>query len=413
MNALERAREVFRRSVESEYSSFYKDLYSGHLEPGFDPNTEQKWRRIPLLSKADIIAVPCLKRVFVPYQKIDEIWSTSGTTGSGICSVPRIELRHIPLEENIDGRIYLCFHLSANRQRMYLPNLSSVKVMVADRSNLGATAALAARFGIDAISSPASAAIAIAPHLRARMDLGKIKKIQLIHERCTPLQLHALKDLYPQARIVSYYAVTEGGGMIAISPEAPSGDHPLAVKPLPDAFIEILDESNAVLENDGDTGELVVTTLDEKVLPLIRYKTGDRARILVRGKDTLYEVTGRVVEERVKIGGGEVVLSELERVLSSITNPVIMDFEAVVTEEVAGNVPIPKLSLKVFVREGVGESACARIASDIAEHLRVHQEKTYADGVRKGVFAPLACKVEYYGENTDRKRRFLTDARGA
>ncbi len=410
MNKFDRARGVFKSCMENEYSSFYRNLYAGRLAAGYSLDTEREWQRIPLLSKADIIAVPCLKRIFVPYQRIDEVWSTSGTTASGICTVPRIELRHIPLESNAVGRTYLCFHLSANRQRMYLPD-PSVKIMVADRGNLEATAALAARFGIDAIAAPASAAIAIAPHLRARMDLANIRKIQLIHERCTLLQLRALEGLYPQARIVSYYAVTEGGGMIAISPENPPTEHPLAVNPLPDAYVEIIDGDGTVLGSDGDVGELVVTTLDEKVLPLIRYTTGDRARIVVRDQP-LFEVIGRVAEERVKIGGGEVVLSEVERVLSELKHPEIMDFEAVVTEEDAAGIPTPKLTITLLCSEDADASRASEIASHIAEGLRVTADKTYADGERKGVFAPLQCIIERYGGDTGRKRRFLTDARG-
>lgn len=44
-----------------------------------------------------------------------------------------------------------------------------------------------------------------------------------------------------------------------------------------DLFLEILDPVTGLPVPDGETGEIVLTTLHREAMPLIRYRTGDAA----------------------------------------------------------------------------------------------------------------------------------------
>lgn len=67
---------------------------------------------------------------------------------------------------------------------------------------------------------------------------------------------------------------------------------------------EIIDENGRVLP-DGEWGELVITTIDMQALPLIRYRTGDRTRILpacecggvTRRIDRVHRLDGEAAEQ--------------------------------------------------------------------------------------------------------------------
>ena len=70
---------------------------------------------------------------------------------------------------------------------------------------------------------------------------------------------------------------------------------------------EITDESGSPVP-DGEWGELVITTIDMNVLPLIRFRTGDRARFL-KGQCSCGSVTKRL--DRVRRIGRDAEMLEL------------------------------------------------------------------------------------------------------
>lgn len=73
--------------------------------------------------------------------------------------------------------------------------------------------------------------------------------------------------------VLDHYGMTEtcfGGGVQCL---AKSGYH---LREL-DLFLEILDPVTGLPVPDGETGEIVLTTLHREALPLIRYRTGDAA----------------------------------------------------------------------------------------------------------------------------------------
>jgi acyl-CoA synthetase (AMP-forming)/AMP-acid ligase II len=73
------------------------------------------------------------------------------------------------------------------------------------------------------------------------------------------------------------------------------------------AFLEIMDE-----DTDG-IGDLVVTTLTNEYMPLLRYRIGD----LVERRGDRYEFTGRR-SDVIVVGGAKVLPGRVEEVLRSV-----------------------------------------------------------------------------------------------
>jgi len=122
---------------------------------------------------------------------------------------------------------------------------------------------------------------------------GSLRKALVSADACPPSVQKACEELLG-SKLFPHYGSREMGMAGAICCSAHEGMH------LRENCViaEIVDESGSVLP-DGEKGELVITTVGMEALPLIRYKTGDLARILPGicpcGSEVLrLEVLGRI-----------------------------------------------------------------------------------------------------------------------
>jgi len=63
-------------------------------------------------------------------------------------------------------------------------------------------------------------------------------------------------------------------------------------------FAEVIDPVSGCIVKDGETGELVLTTLQREAMPLIRYRTGDFACLSPSHKGRILRVSGRIDSSR-------------------------------------------------------------------------------------------------------------------
>ncbi|WP_445496244.1 phenylacetate--CoA ligase family protein [Photorhabdus sp. SF281] len=95
-------------------------------------------------------------------------------------------------------------------------------------------------------------------------------------ESLFPEQLTLLGHVFPHARIGSIGCASVDAGLIgAASPDCGHGEHRVFDT---DTMIEIIDESSGQpITVSGQNGMLVVTNLQRRLMPVIRYPTGDLA----------------------------------------------------------------------------------------------------------------------------------------
>ena len=78
------------------------------------------------------------------------------------------------------------------------------------------------------------------------------------------------------------YGMTETGGIGTLGQDCPAHD---GLHVWEDHYcVEILDHSTGLPVPDGEYGEVAITSLTREALPVIRFKTGDRSRIVSRAK---------------------------------------------------------------------------------------------------------------------------------
>ena len=414
MNPLEKAYRAYRQGVSNPHSDFYRNLYGPLVLQTEFPSSPGEWERVPFLTKRDILRVPYHKRIFVPKEEVVDIRLTSGTSSIGMLCLPRAALRERDFETAL-GRgkssmtfLYLTHHSSYIRR-----NAGAFRPLVAaDRMNLPASAHLAAQMNVDSIFGAASILISFAPYLQQYKHAEKILVLELGLERYTSLQLQTLGKFYPNADIRFNYVQAESAGVIGLSPEVPVPGHPYAIELRKDLYyIEIVDNNGVVLPENAD-GEIVTTTLSEnRAFPLIRYRTGDAARMFSHEGKSFFEILGRAADDHIAISGGRLIHAELEKAVTLVAGDAVVDFEAEVVEVIHNNIPLPKLSITLFTL-GITEKLSAQyLAENIAKELRVSQKNFYADGVRLGMYAPLSCTVSALQSTFDQKRRHLVDRR--
>lgn len=123
--------------------------------------------------------------------------------------------------------------------------------------------------------------------------------------------------------VYDHYGITEAGLGFSIECEMHQGLHIREN----DLLVEIIDCQTNLPVADGQWGELVFTTLTRRAMPLIRYRTGDKARLLAAPCPC-----GSVVKRMDKIPGRIVQLQEpysmplLDELLFQL--PQVVDYQA-------------------------------------------------------------------------------------
>ena len=144
------------------------------------------------------------------------------------------------------------------------------------------------------------------PHLKALLVAGEPGgSIPEVRARLTKLW-------GDHVRVCDHHGLTETGPVTHQDPENPGR---LIV--MEDAFYaEILDPDTDQEVQDGETGELTLTTLRRTACPLFRYRTGDLVRKLRSNKQLILEggILGRI-DDMVLVRGVNVYPSAIDRVV--------------------------------------------------------------------------------------------------
>lgn len=143
----------------------------------------------------------------------------------------------------------------------------------------------------------------------------KLRSILLSTDH-VPLSLSERLERAFNCRVYNHYGMTEmglGGGVFC---DANYGYHLREA----DMLFEVVDPTSGIQMPDGESGELVFTTLTREGMPLIRYRTGDRARFLKEPcpcgskLNSLERITGRL-DQSFLLAGVTFHLSEFDELL--------------------------------------------------------------------------------------------------
>jgi phenylacetate-coenzyme A ligase PaaK-like adenylate-forming protein len=162
---------------------------------------------------------------------------------------------------------------------------------------------------------------------RDRVPAGLIKSVLLSSDHVPQVVVDEVMRVW-RCSVFEHYGMAEMGFGGGAHCSAHAGYHLREA----DLLFEIIDPGTGRPVPDGETGEIVFTTLTRKAMPLIRYRTGDLARfipgpcscgtILKR----LDRIRGRLREGVVLGRGHPFSISDLDEVVFAV--PGVLDYQA-------------------------------------------------------------------------------------
>lgn len=281
--------DCIRRTVDSavQNSPFYRDhlggLKSGHIRTMADVE------RIPTMSAEDIARNPAAM-VCVSQSEISRIitLSTSGTTGNP----KRIYFSEDDLELTVEFFMHGMKTLVGEKDRVLIlmpgEKFGSVGYILKDAlARIGVFSEVHGvvndmvscledieRFGINCLVGIPVQVLELSYEAQRRGMKG-IERV-LLSADYVPDSLARMVEENLGCTVFSHYGMTEMGFGGGVECSAFEGYHLRET----DLYFEILDPETGVPLEDGLLGEVALTTLNRRGMPLIRYRTGDISRFL-------------------------------------------------------------------------------------------------------------------------------------
>ncbi|WP_411337696.1 DVU_1553 family AMP-dependent CoA ligase [Ruminococcus gauvreauii] len=333
---LGRIREVIRM-VKRE-SHFYRKLYDGISVP----DSWEEFQRLPF-TDASAVREQGLQMLCVPQGEIERVvtLATTGTSGRP----KRLYFTEEDQELTIDffhhgmelvtrpGGVTVVF-LPCERVGsvgdLLLTGLSRLQVRGIGYgliTKLGDAADVLVKSKADSFVAAPVQALALAYYVREHGVRLPLQRILLSTDHLSDSVKKRLeKEL--QCEVYNHFGITEAGLGAAIDCPAHCGMH---IRENDLLFEVIHPESREVLP-DGRCGELVMTTLTRKGMPLIRYRTGDYgktdSRQCVCGSflTRLWATRGRIGNE-ISYPGGNLSMEDLDELVFEADG--LMDYRAV------------------------------------------------------------------------------------
>jgi phenylacetate-CoA ligase len=330
---LERLQSTLTRAFRQV--KFYRRQFEG-LGLGLDAIRELKdVARLPFTTREDLSENYPYGLFAVPLRDIVRILSSPGTTEKPL--VVGYAAQDLKLWLELLARLYNAAGVGREDivQLILPPGLANWRRdLQAGAEYLGASVIPAATLNFakelmvmrDYKTSVLVTTPSLARHLltiMARMDLSPVelslKKALLV---AAPLPSETRREIEAgfQIKIATAYGITEVMGPgLAFSCEANQGFHFSEDHFYP----EIIDPASGQVVRPGESGELVITTLSTVAFPLVRFRSGDRARLVTKtcacGRTLvrLGEISGRV-DAIFSVGGIKVHPDQLKLLLSEV-----------------------------------------------------------------------------------------------
>jgi phenylacetate-CoA ligase len=220
-------------------------------------------------------------------------------------------------------------------------------------------------FGADALVGVPGQVVRLARSAAGRrIGRGRIKSVLLSGDHVTTAMRAAIERTW-DCKVFEHYGSTEVGLGGAVQCRAHAGLHVREA----DLLFEVIDPATGQTLSDGADGELVVTTLTRRGMPLIRFRTGDLVRMAVEPCPcgsvlrSIETVIGRMSERVGLANGGQLSIADLDEAVYAVD--AVQSFVASLEPGDEGD----RLTIKAELRAGepatVLEAALAQMVSRV------------------------------------------------
>lgn len=193
---------------------------------------------------------------------------------------------------------------------------------------------------------------ALARYSKFKKKNKKLKGVLTSSDYISKKTVDEIEDTF-QCKVYNHYGLTETAYGGAVECGYHLGMHPREN----DIYIEIIDPFTNKRLEDGEYGEIVLTTFNREAMPLIRYKTGDKGRFLKKkcvcnsSLKCLDYIGGRIQREKDRFN-----IYKMDEVI--FENKYIIDYKFEVVEKEI------KMSIITFLKERVDGNKIEKIIKE-------------------------------------------------
>jgi len=418
--------EKTKVSLERAYSksNFYRNLFDKAKVKPEDFKTLEDIARFPCIEKQDIIKdqsehPPYGTMICVPPGEIRRVNLTSGTSGMGqevhchdeeaIRAANASTAAHfaaIGLEKgDLTALLYPLGTMTGGILSYEGLRICGVTPLPLAVFNTNQKIDMMKRFGVHhVLSTPAYmsriTSILMERGLTPRLEFPQLKGITLSTEpfsvdwalRMEELWGTVLHDIYGSTQLNLNYAVTCKYGAV---PDGEFGYYHLA-----DYFtlVEVLDKDTDQPVKYGEWGEPVVTTFSRKAMPLIRFRSNDRVRLLPPGLCDCGRDSSAIWEVGTVSRYDDMIKINATNVWPQTVDEAVFSFDEI--DEYNGRVYITKAGQEVagvsleFKKMALAEEARAEIIRKLGQKIKEMTQVTMkVDEVPQGTLPRFEYKV--------------------
>ncbi|MCM2268306.1 MAG: AMP-binding protein [Elusimicrobiales bacterium] len=228
-------------------------------------------------------------------------------------------------------------------------------------------------FKVTAVIGLPSFLVKLAEYVKADPRRHKlcVKKIFYGGEYVGEEMVKFFKSVFPGVDVRSAGYATADAGVIGFQcPACVKGQHHLFAH---SQFIEFVDQDTLKPVKPGEVGELVVTGLSKKHMPIIRYRVGDLGRWLLKPcackrKEPLFEILGRC-DDRIHVGGAHLFVNDIQNALGKVPD-LSFNFQVVIGKKGHKDT----LAIRVEVKDPAALARSGELADLLWRQVEEHCE---------------------------------------
>jgi phenylacetate-coenzyme A ligase PaaK-like adenylate-forming protein len=405
--------ETVNFAWDNEHSDYYRELWSmSGVKEKPTIQTQDDFSDLPFSSRADLMQrLHPSERLFRPISEVEMLRTTSGTSGRGPLYFWRdkfISPRIYTQLKDGGGKLALALYAYHSAMSGVVPaREAGLELLIGDPHQLKETVDIAIAAGVDSLVVTPSVALMLVQFLRKDDYISKIVHIALWGEYCSDHTLNLVKESYPNASFSFTYALGEASDLLGYATDQCKNGNRYLHANTKDIYFEYIDN------------ELVVTNLRvPHAMPLIRYKTGDSAKLVNQDcfcgdTNPMFEFLGRIGGDFVRIGGGEVRVEEIEKALSEFSPYIEPVFKVELRELEEGANRRVQLTLLLKSKDDSDTKSplTSLIAQRLVTTLKLSPNMLLRDAIAGGIFSEPIVTFVYddWGKYKNKTITFVSD----
>ncbi|MDD5208599.1 MAG: acyl-CoA reductase [Elusimicrobiales bacterium] len=251
-------------------------------------------------------------------------------------------------------------------------------------------------FSVTAVIGLPSFLVKLAEYVKANPKKHKllVNKIFYGGEYVGEEMVKFFKGVFPGVDVRSAGYATADAGVVGFQcPVCVKGQHHIFSS---SQFIEFVDQDTMAPVKEGAVGELVVTCLSKKSMPIIRYRVGDLGRWIMKPcacgrKEHLFEILGRC-DDRIHVGGAHLFVNDIQNALGKVPE-LSFNFQAVIDKKGHKDT----LKVRVEVKDEASLPRSAELANVLWLQIQSHCEDLHESVRLKWLDKPV---IEVLKPNT-------------